>query len=282
MKILNGKELSAKLKDELKAHIDEHKQTPIMAVITIGNDEASKVYVKNKKLACEYVGISFLHFAYEANVDEKVVIEKIEELNNDNSINGILLQLPLPDGYDANKLLNTINPIKDVDGLTRKSMGSMLSNEDGMIPCTPKGIIKILDFYGVELEGKSVVVIGRSNLVGKPIALECLKRNATVTICHSKTKNLDYYTKIADILIVATGNKWLINKDMVKKDAVIIDVGINRGEDGHLYGDVNPDVESVANALTPVPGGVGPMTVYMLLENLFIAYKKMNGITDEE
>jgi len=281
VEVISGKELSAKLKDELKARIDEHIQTPILAVITIGDDEASKVYVKNKKRACEYVGISFLHFDYVENVKEQVVIDKIKELNEDNSVNGILLQLPIPKNYNVEKILNTINPIKDVDGLTKENMGKQLSECDGMIPCTPKGIIKILDSNNVNLEGKHVVVVGRSNLVGKPVALECLKRNATVTICHSKTENLSFYTKQADILIVATGNKWLIDESMVKKDSIVIDVGINK-EDGKLYGDVNPNIESVSKSSTPVPGGVGPMTVYMLLENTFIAYKKMNGILDEE
>lgn len=280
MEIYSGKELSAKLKDELKAHIDEHIQTPILAVITIGDDEASKVYVRNKKKACEYVGISFLHFDYVENVKEKVVIDKIKELNEDKSVNGILLQLPIPDNYDVDKILNTIDPIKDVDGLTKENMGKLLSNKEGTIPCTPKGIIKILESNKVNLEGKHVVVIGRSNLVGKPVALECLKRNATVTICHSKTKDLSFYTKQADVLIVATGNKWLIDESMVKEDSIIVDVGINK-EDGKLYGDVNPDVESKSSAITPVPGGVGPMTVYMLLENTFNSYKIMNGIKDE-
>lgn len=281
MIILNGKELSAKIKDELKGKIASYVQTPILAVITIGDDEASKIYVKNKKRECEYVGISFLHFDYVHNVDENVVLEKIKELNEDNSINGILLQLPIPDNYNVNKLLNAIDPIKDVDGLTILNQGKLVNNENGVIPCTPKGIIEIFNHYNIDLEGKNVVVIGRSKLVGFPIAIECIKRNASVSICHSKTKDLSFYTKRADILIVACGKKWIIDKTMIKKDAVIIDVGIVR-EGNHIYGDVNPNVEELCSAKTPVPGGVGPMTVSSLLVNTFESYKRMNGIENEE
>lgn len=281
MKILNGKELSAKIKDELKGNINSYFKTPILAVITIGDDDASKIYVNNKKKACEYVGMSFMHFDYVHNVKEQVVIDKIKELNEDDSVNGILLQLPIPKKYDVNKILNTISPTKDVDGLTDASMGALVNGKNAMIPCTPKGIMEIFDYYKINLVGKHVVVVGRSNLVGKPVAIECLKRDATVTICHSKTKNLSMFTKEADILIVATGNKYLIDKNMIKKDAVIVDVGINR-VDGKIYGDVNADVEEMCSAYTPVPGGVGPMTVSMLIKNTFIAYKNMNGIKDEQ
>lgn len=279
MQVLNGKELSAKLKDDLKCVSEHHKKTPILAVITIGDDKASEVYVRNKKNACEYVGFSFMHFDYVSNVKESVVIRKIKELNKDNTVNGILLQLPIPDTYDVEKIVNTIDPIKDVDGLTRINMGKLLGNEDGMVPCTPKGIMEIFKHYNISLEGKNVVVVGRSNLVGKPIGLLCLKENATVTYCHSKTDKLKDYTKKADILIVACGKKWMIDKSMIKKDAVIIDVGIN-SENGKLYGDVNPNVESVCSMLTPVPGGVGPMTVACLLQNTYRAYKEMNDIDE--
>lgn len=279
MIILNGKELSAKLKDELKGKIASHIQTPILAVITIGDDEASKIYVKNKKRECEYVGISFLHFDYVHNVKESVVLNKIKELNKDKSINGILLQLPIPDNYDVNKLLNAIDPIKDVDGLTLLNKGKLIEGSDGIIPCTPKGIMELFNHYKIELEGKNVVVIGRSKLVGFPVAIECMKRNATVTVCHSKTKELSFYTSNADIIITACGKKWLIDKSMIKKDAVIIDVGIN-SVDGKLYGDVNPNVEEKCSMLTPVPGGVGPMTVACLLKNTYQAYKEMNDINE--
>ena len=275
MELLDGKLLSAKIKDEVKAGADEYHLTPILAVITIGDDEASKVYVENKRKACEYVGISMMHFDYASCVKEEVVIKKIKELNKDRTVSGIILQLPLPDGFDSNKIINYISPIKDVDGLTENSMGKLLIGEEGFIPCTPKGILEILDYYKINLEGKHVVIVGRSNLVGKPIAIECLKRNATVTMCHSKTKDLAHYTKDADILIVAVGKKHLIDKTMVKKGVVIIDVGITRIEK-KLYGDVNPDAYELASYVTPVPGGVGPMTVAMLMKNTLIAYKKIN------
>ena len=279
MELLDGRGLSAKIKDELKNEMDAYIQTPILSVITVGEDEASKVYVRNKKKACEYVGMSFLHFNYTSDVSEEEVINKIKELNEDTSVNGIILQLPIPDKFNQNKIINTINPLKDVDGLTFTNQGKLLNNCDSIVPCTPKGIMEIFKYYNIDLTSKNVVIIGRSNLVSKPLLLECLNANATVTMCHSKTKNLCEYTKNADVLVVAVGKKYLIDKDMVKEGSVIIDVGINR-EDGKLYGDVNPNVESVCSYLTPVPGGVGPMTVVMLLKNTFEAYKKQNGVVD--
>lgn len=277
MIIMDGKGLSAKIKDELKCDIDDLEKKPILVVITIGDDEASKIYVNNKRKTCEYVGISFLHFDYASCVKEVEVIDKIKELNEDKSINGIIVQLPLPDNFDSRKIVNTVSPLKDVDGLSDTNVGASNSGEGSFIPCTPKGILEILDYYKIDMKGKHAVIVGRSNLVGKPVALECLKRNATITVCHSKTLNLSKYTKEADILIVATGNKYLIDKDDVKEGSVIIDVGINR-VDGKIYGDVNPNVEEKCSYLTPVPGGVGPMTVVMLLKNTIIAYKNMNGI----
>ncbi len=279
MKILDGKSLSAKVKDELKGNVNSYFQTPILAVVTIGDDAASEVYVKNKKKACEYVGMSFIHLDYASCVKEEVVIKKIKQLNKDKSINGIIVQLPIPDNFNVSKIINTIDPSKDVDGLTNTQAGKLIQNEKCLIPCTPKGIMEIFKEYKIDLEGKHVVIVGRSNLVGKPLMLECLNKNATVTMCHSKTKDLKKYTKDADILVVAVGKKYLIDKTMVKKDSVIIDVGINR-IDGKLYGDVNPNVEEVCGYLTPVPGGVGPMTVSMLLKNTFEAYKNQNGIVD--
>lgn len=276
MEVLDGKLLSSKIKDEVKAGADSYHQTPILAVITIGDDEASKVYVNNKRKGCEYCGMSMMHFDYADSVKESVVIRKIKELNKDKTVNGIILQLPIPKNFDSRKILNTISPFKDVDGLTDISQGKLLTGDATFIPCTPKGILEIFDHYKINLEGKNVVVVGRSELVGKPIMLECIKRNATVTMCHSKTNNLSEYTKMADVLIVAVGHKHLIDKTMVKPGVVIIDVGINRIE-GKLYGDVNPDVESVASYVTPVPGGVGPMTVSMLLKNTLIAYELQNN-----
>lgn len=278
MKILDGKSLSAKIKDELKGNVNSYFQTPILAVVTIGDDAASEVYVKNKKKACEYVGMSFLHLDYASCVKEEVLIRKIKQLNKDKSINGIIVQLPIPENFNVSKIINTIEPSKNVDGLTNIQAGKLIQNEC-LTPCTPKGIMEIFKEYKIDLEGKHVVIVGRSNLVGKPLMLECLNKNATVTMCHSRTKNLKKYTKDADILVVAVGKKYLIDKSMVKKDSVIIDVGINR-EDGKIYGDVNPNVEEVCEYLTPVPGGVGPMTVAMLLKNTFEAYKNQNGIVD--
>lgn len=280
MQLLDGKSLSAKIKDDILASSAAHKKTPILAVITIGDDKASAVYVKNKKKACEYVGFSFMHFDYVYNVKESVVIKKIKELNKDDTVNGILLQLPLPDNYNLEKIINTIDPKKDVDGLTNISLGKLMNRNYDLIPCTPMGIMEILKYYNIELEGKNVCVVGRSSLVGKPISMLCSDKNATVTMCHSKTVNLKSYTSKADILIVAVGKKWLIDKSMIKKDVVIIDVGIN-SEDGKLYGDVNPNVEEKCSYLTPVPGGVGPMTVACLLQNTYTSYKNMNGIKDE-
>ena len=275
MERLDGKLLSAKIKDEVKAEADSYKQTPILAVVTVGDDEASKVYVENKRKACEYCGMSMRHFSYDAKVRESEVIKKIKELNKDKSVNGIILQLPIPKKFNTKKILNTISPLKDVDGLTDISQGKILGGDATFIPCTPKGILEIFDYYKINLEGKNVVVIGRSDLVGKPIMLECINRNATVTMCHSKTVDLKKYTKNADVLIVAVGKKHLINKSMVKEGVVIIDVGITRIE-GKIYGDVNPNVEEKASYVTPVPGGVGPMTVAMLLKNTMIAYKLQN------
>ena len=279
MILLDGKSLSAKIKDELKGNINSYVQTPILAVITIGDDAASEVYVKNKRKACEYVGMSFLHLDYASCVKEEVVIKKIKQLNKDKSINGIILQLPIPDNFNVSKIINTIDPSKDVDGLTNTQAGKLIQNEKCLMPCTPKGIMEILKEYKIELEGKHVVIVGRSILVGKPLMLECINKNATVTMCHSKTRDLKSYTKDANILIVAAGKKHLIDKTMIKKGSIIIDVGINR-ENGKLFGDVNPNVEEVCGYLTPVPGGVGPMTVAMLLKNTFEAYKNQNGIID--
>ncbi len=277
MEKLDGKLLSAKIKDEVKAEADSYKQTPVLAVVTVGDDEASKVYVENKRKACEYCGMSMMHFDYASSVKENVVIRKIKELNKDKSVNGIILQLPIPKSFNTKKIINTISPDKDVDGLTDISQGKIMGGNSIFVPCTPKGILEIFDYYKIELEGKNVVVIGRSDLVGKPIMLECINRNATVTMCHSKTKNLKKYTKEADVLIVAVGKKYLIDKSMIKKDAVIIDVGITR-IDGKIYGDVNPNVCDIASYVTPVPGGVGPMTVAMLLKNTMIGYKIQNKI----
>ena len=277
MEIMDGKNLSNIIKDDLRKEISMYVQTPILAVITIGDDEASKVYVNNKRKSCEQVGISFMHFDYLSEVKESVVINKIKELNKDVSVNGIIVQLPIPDHFNVDKIINTIDVSKDVDGLTNESKIRRMNNKSSLIPCTTKGILELLDYYKINMESKRVVVVGRSELVGTPTYQECLKRNATVTICHSKTIDLGSITKEADILIVATGHKYLIDKNMIKEGCVIIDVGISR-DNGKLYGDVNPDVSDKCSYLTPVPGGVGPMTVVMLLKNTFIAYKNQHGV----
>lgn len=279
MEIMDGKNLSNIIKDDLRKEISMYVQTPILAVITIGDDEASKVYVNNKRKSCEQVGISFMHFDYLSEVKENVVINKIKELNKDVSVNGIIVQLPIPDHFNVDKIINTIDVSKDVDGLTNESKARRMNNKSSLIPCTTKGILELLDYYKINIESKRVVVVGRSELVGTPTYQECLKRNATVTICHSKTIDLGSITKEADILIVATGHKYLIDKNMIKEGCVIIDVGISR-DNGKLYGDVNPNVSDKCSYLTPVPGGVGPMTVVMLLKNTFIAYKSQHGVKD--
>lgn len=279
MEIMNGKNLSNIIKDDLRKEISMYVQTPILAVITIGDDEASKVYVNNKRKSCEQVGISFMHFDYLSEVKESVVINKIKELNKDVSVNGIIVQLPIPAHFNVDKIINTIDVSKDVDGLTNESKIRRMNNKSSLIPCTTKGILELLDYYKINIESKRVVVVGRSELVGTPTYQECLKRNATVTICHSKTIDLGSITKEADILIVATGHKYLIDKNMIKEGCVVIDVGISR-DNGKLYGDVNPNVSDKCSYLTPVPGGVGPMTVVMLLKNTFIAYKSQHGVKD--
>lgn len=279
MEIMDGKNLSNIIKDDLRKEISMYVQTPILAVITIGDDEASKVYVNNKRKSCEQVGISFMHFDYLSEVKESVVINKIKELNKDVSVNGIIVQLPIPDHFNVDKIINTIDVSKDVDGLTNESKIRRMNNKSSLIPCTTKGILELLDYYKINIESKRVVVVGRSELVGTPTYQECLKRNATVTICHSKTIDLGSITKEADVLIVATGHKYLIDKNMIKEGCVIIDVGISR-DNGKLYGDVNPNVSDKCSYLTPVPGGVGPMTVVMLLKNTFIAYKSQHGVKD--
>jgi len=274
--IMDGSLLSAKVKDELKCEIGEHKNIPCLAVISVGNDEASKIYINNKKKSCEQVGIGFIHIKYEENIEEETIINKIHELNEDKNINGIIVQLPLPSKFNEEKIVNEVSYIKDVDGLTFESIGRLVLKDKLFIPCTAKGILEILDYYNIDLEGKHVVIVGRSNLVSRPLFQECINRNATCTMCHSKTIDLSSYTREADVLIVACGKKYLIDKSMVKKDSVIIDVGINR-EDNIIYGDVNPNVDEICAFRTPVPKGVGPMTVAMLLKNTLIAFKEQNG-----
>lgn len=264
--ILDGKNVSKEIKENL-----ETNEKLKLVVIQVGSDEASNVYIKSKAKACEELNITFEHVSFEETAKEEEIIAKIRNLNNDNEVTGILLQLPIPKHLDSKKIINEISYLKDVDGLTNLNAGKLVNNEDTLVSCTPQGIIELLNHYNIEVSGKNVVIVGRSNLVGKPLISLFLNMNATVTVCHSKTEDLKYFTETADILVVAVGKKHLITVDMIKQDAVVIDVGINR-VDGKLYGDV--DFESVkekASFITPVPGGVGPMTVAMLMSNVYKA-----------
>ncbi len=269
MKILDGKLVRDEILYQLNKKVAGLNLS--LAVIQIGNDEASTIYINQKEKMCHNLGIEFKHYKLEENVTNEDVIRLIESLNIDNTT-GILLQLPIPEHLNVQKIINTIDYRKDVDGLTKQNVANLVLNENGLIPCTPKGIMTILKKYNINLTGKNVVIIGRSNLVGKPLYNLILKENGTVTTCHTKTRNLKEITKNADILISATGHASLITKDMIKKNAVIVDVGISR-INGKLVGDVDFDkVKEKASFITPVPGGVGPMTIGSLAENIYEAY----------
>jgi len=271
--ILDGKICSTALKEKLKTKLESFDTRPKIIDIQIGENAASDIYIKNKEKAALSIGIDFECIRFDENTDEEVIIKKIQELNNDKNINGILVQMPIPEKYNYKKIINTITPEKDVDGLTYINSGKLLNNEDAMTSCTPSGIIELLKYYNIPIKSKNVVIVGRSILVGKPLGLLFLNENATVTICHSKTENLKEFTKNADILVVAVGKKHIITKDMVKEGSVVIDVGINR-IDGKIYGDVDfENIKDIAT-ITPVPGGVGPMTVTMLLYNTVKNYEK--------
>ena len=266
--ILDGKKLRDKILENLSDKLSKSDKKPTLAVILAGDDPASRIYVNNKKKTAEKIGIISVVYEYPSNVTESELLDKIKELNEEASVTAILVQLPLPDGISKENVINAIDPKKDVDGLTRQNVGKMFSGEKPYVyPCTPKGIIAILDEYGIEIEGKKAVVVGRSNLVGRPVSQMLLDRNATVTTCHSKTKNLSEITKTADILVSAVG-KQIITSGMVKEGAVVIDVGISRTEDGKICGDVDfENVSKIASYITPVPGGVGPMTIASLMSN---------------
>ena len=273
--IADGKALAEKIYEKISKEVAKTDRKPCLAVLITKDNEAGKIYVRNKQRACEKTGIKSVTYEFEEKVSEEELLQKIDELNNDNFVDAILVQLPLPKHIDSEKILNAISYKKDADGFHYINAGKMFT---GQIPesvaCTPKGIIRILDEYNVKIEGMNAVVIGRSNIVGKPVAQLLLQRNATVTTCHSKTKVLDFYTKNADLIVCATGQPLFLTGEMVKDGVVIIDVGISR-KDGKLCGDV--DFETVApktSLITPVPGGVGPMTVSMLIQNTFELYKK--------
>ena len=272
MELLNGKELAQEIQVGIKTDIKGCMIRPSLAVIQIGDDDASNVYIKNKEKSCSDVGIYFRHFKFDSDTPELSIINKIKELNNDEYVNGIIVQLPIPEKYNEKRILNTIINSKDVDGLTDINTGRLVNGKKTLVPCTPLGIITLLKKYEIEIEGKNVVIIGRSKLVGRPLASLMLNENATVTICHSKTNNLENYTKDADIIIVAAGCPKLLTGDMVKKGVVVVDVGINRVND-KLCGDVDFDsVSKKASYITPVPGGVGPMTIASLLSNVMMCY----------
>lgn len=277
--ILDGKKLRDKLLEQIKKEVEGFSVKPSLAVILVGEDTASKIYVNNKKKTAEKLGITSSVIKYDENIDEQVIIEKIKELNEDKNIHAILVQLPLPAHLDKNKIINYISPSKDVDCFTFENYGKLASGQEPAVyPCTPNGILLLLEEYGINLDGKNVVVVGRSNLVGKPMALLAMKKNATVTICHSHTKNLAEVTKNADILICATGHP-IITKGMVKQGAVIVDVGIFKDENNKLRGDVDFEVvKDDTSYISPVPGGVGPMTIASLMLNTLKLFKAQQNL----
>lgn len=275
--IIDGKQISKDIKEELKeevASLAAQGRKCCLAVIQVGNDPASSVYVGNKKKACAYIGIESLAYELPEETTEDELLEIIDKLNNDTNVHGILCQLPLPKQINEDHIIKAISPKKDVDGFHPQNVGALVIGEQGFVSCTPAGIIQLLKRSNIEMDGKHCVVVGRSNIVGKPMSLLMLRENATVTICHSHTKNLEEICKEADILIVAIGKPQFIGKEYVKKGAVVIDVGIHRDENNKLCGDVKFDeVEPVASYITPVPGGVGPMTIAMLMHNCVEAMK---------
>lgn len=269
--IIDGRAVSESMRKKMRSRVESlglRGLRPGLAVVLVGEDAASQIYVRNKAKACEDVGMHSEVFRYPADVSEAEVLEKISELNEDRRIHGILVQLPLPDHIDNKNVLEAISPQKDVDGFHKQNVGALVTGESDFPPCTPHGVMALLDHYQVPIEGSNAVVIGRSNIVGKPMALMLLARSATVTICTSKTRDLSQFTRIADIVVAAVGKAGLVTSDMIKQGAAVIDVGMNRLPDGRLAGDVAFDeVKEQAGYITPVPGGVGPMTITMLLDN---------------
>ena len=276
--IIDGKNLAKKIRNNLKVECDKLKEKgiiPKLAVIMVGDNPASKVYVKNKSIACNEVGIEYKEYLLDANIKQENLLDLIKKLNNDETVNGILLQSPIPEHLNINEAFKAITYLKDVDGFTPSSVGKLCIGEDTFVSCTPLGVIKMFEEYNIDLNGKDVVILGRSNIVGRPLIQCCLQKNATVTVCHSRTKSLEEHTKRADVIISAIGQPKFVTADMVKDGVVIIDVGINRDENGKLVGDVDfKNVEKKASYITPVPGGVGPMTIAMLMHNVIKATKE--------
>lgn len=280
--IIDGKTLAKKIRMELKEKCEElinkHIQ-PKLVVIMVGDNPASKVYVKNKSKACNEVGILYEEYLLEEDTTQEELIKLIKKLNEDKEVNGILLQSPIPQHLDINEAFKAITYAKDVDGFTPSSVGKLCIGENTFISCTPYGVMKMFEEYNIDLTGKNVVILGRSNIVGKPLIQCCLQKNATVTVCHSKTKNLSEHTKQADIIISAIGKPKFVTSEMVKDGVIVIDVGINRDENGKLVGDVDfENVKEKASYITPVPGGVGPMTIAMLMSNVIKATIQQNKI----
>ena len=269
--LIDGKRISQEIKDELKIEVQKMKEQGIsvcLAVVQVGNDPASTVYVRNKKKACAYVGIESRAYELPEETTEEELVKLVEELNQDDTVNGILVQLPLPRHINEDRIIRTISPEKDVDGFHPVSVGRLWIGEKGFVSCTPAGIIQLLKRSGIEIEGKNCVIVGRSNIVGKPMAALLLRENGTVTVTHSRTKNLSEVTSKADILVVAVGKAKMITAEYVRPGAAVIDVGMDRDENNKLCGDVDyDDVSRIAGAITPVPGGVGPMTIAMLMNN---------------
>jgi len=273
--IIDGKKLAQEIREDLKIKCDELKEkgiNPKLAVIMVGDNKASQVYVRNKSKVCDEVGIEFEEHLLDSTIEQKVLIDLIEKLNSDKTIHGILLQSPIPNHLDINEAFKTIAPEKDVDGFNPINVGKLSLNQDTFVSCTPYGVIKMFEAYNIDLTGKNVTILGRSNIVGKPLIQCCLNKNATVTVCHSKTKDLKQHTQNADIVIAAIGKANFVTADMLKKDVIVIDVGINRNDDGKITGDVDfENVSKKASYITPVPGGVGPMTIAMLMNNVIKA-----------
>ena len=278
--IIDGKELARKTREKLKIECDNLKKEgilPKLAVIMVGDDKASQIYVKNKSKACQEIGIKFEEYFLGNDIKQEELTRLIEKLNNDKTVNGILLQSPLPPNLDINEAIKKIDYKKDVDGFHPMNIGKLVLGQDTFVSCTPYGIMRLFEEYNIDLCGKNVVILGRSNIVGKPLIQCCINKNATVTVCHSKTKELEKITKEADILITAIGKPEFIKAEMVKEDVVVIDVGINRLKTGKIVGDVDfEEVSQKASYITPVPGGVGPMTIAMLLNNVIKAAKQQS------
>lgn len=281
-KMIDGKEVSNHVKTKVREEVDALKEKgiePALAVIIVGNDPASRVYVNNKKKACEFTGMRSVEYAMPEETTEEELLSVIDKLNADDSINGILCQLPVPKHISEKAVIERISAKKDVDVFSAENVGKMWQGDYDMASCTPMGVIELLDYYGIDVCGKNCVIIGRSNIVGKPMASLLLERSATVTICHSRTRNLSEITSKADLIVAAVGRAKFVTADMVKEGAIVVDVGINRNDDGKLCGDVDfENVKDKCEFITPVPGGCGPMTIAVLMKNTLLACKKQNGI----